>query len=112
MVPNALAKSIHENATASDLAARFDRMQEEYRRDSEEQRRVIQELSVQVAALPVNPRQVRHRSRTPGRNRARSQSRGRGNPNHCFYHQKFGAKARKCEQPCTYHQEKSTGSQQ
>jgi plasmid stabilization system protein ParE len=103
---------IPENAAASDLAARFDRMQEEYRRNSEEQRRVIQELSVQVAALSVNPRQVRHRSRTPGRNRARSQSRGRGNPNHCFYHQKFGAKTRKCEQPCTFHQENPTGSQQ
>jgi hypothetical protein len=87
-------------------------MQEEYRRNSEEQRRVIQELSVQVAAISVKPRQVRHSSRTPGRNRASSQSRGRGNPNHCFYHQSFGAKARKCEQPCTFHQENPTGSQQ
>jgi len=101
---------IPENAAAPDLAARIDCMQEEYRRDSEEQRRVIQQLSIQIAALSVNPRHARHRSRTPGRNRARSPS--RGNPNHCFYHQKFGAKARKCEQPCTFHQENPTGSQQ
>jgi plasmid stabilization system protein ParE len=85
---------------------------EEQRRNSEEQRRVIQELSAQVAALSVNPRHLRHRSRTPGRNRARSQSRGHGNPNHCFYHQSFGAKARKCEQSCLFHQENPTGSQQ
>jgi hypothetical protein len=108
----AVTKPIPENATASDLAARFDRMQEEYRRNSEEQRLVIQELSVQVAAFSVNPRHVRHRSQTPGRYRARSQSRGRGNPNHCFYHQSFGAKARKCKQPCTFQQENPTGSQQ
>lgn len=47
----------------------------------------------------------RSRSQSQGRptTRGRSQSRTRAdNPNHCWYHQRFGASATKCRQPCTY----------
>ncbi|XP_058793866.1 uncharacterized protein LOC131665768 [Phymastichus coffea] len=48
-----------------------------------------------------------HRSRSQSRGRAtprgRSQSRGRtGNPDHCWYRQRFGADATRCRHPCTF----------
>lgn len=42
-----------------------------------------------------------NRGRSASRGRSQSRSRG-GNPDHCWYHQRFGASATKCRQPCTY----------
>lgn len=67
-------------------------------------------LSRQVEALTEKMEMIargRDRSRTPGRNRGRSQSSGRSDANYrkyptCWYHQKFGDDAKKCAPPCDY----------
>ena len=46
------------------------------------------------------------RSRSRGRSTSRSQSRSRSrNRSYCFYHNRFGSKARKCEEPCSFGKE-------
>ncbi|XP_077262041.1 uncharacterized protein LOC143897329 [Temnothorax americanus] len=80
----------------------------------------IQALTKQVAQLST--RLSRDKSRQRGndrsRSRSRSQSRNRGtskgkkddkNDKHCYYHNRFGEKAKKCTQPCTYKSEKEQG---
>ncbi|XP_077277502.1 uncharacterized protein LOC143905786 [Temnothorax americanus] len=80
----------------------------------------IQALTKQVAQLST--RLSRDKSRQHGndrsRSRSRSQSRNRGtskekkddkNNKHCYYHNRFGEKAKKCTQPCTYKSEKDQG---
>ncbi|XP_065362010.1 uncharacterized protein LOC135955585 [Calliphora vicina] len=42
------------------------------------------------------------RSRTPFRNRSRSRGRSSNSKWLCRYHYRFGGKARRCEQPCSY----------
>ncbi|XP_071632181.1 uncharacterized protein [Temnothorax longispinosus] len=83
----------------------------------------IQALTKQVATLTTrlsrdNSRQ-RNNWKGHNRSRSRSQSRNRGKPQeekndkndkHCYYHNRFGEKARKCTQPCTYKSEKDQGS--
>ncbi|XP_071640844.1 uncharacterized protein [Temnothorax longispinosus] len=83
----------------------------------------IQALTKQVATLTtrLSRDQSRRRNNEKGRNRSRSrsQSRNRGKTNevkddkndkHYYYHNRFGEKARKCTQPCTYKSEKDQGS--
>lgn len=64
--------------------------------------RQIEELTRQVAELTHN------RSRTPRfRNRSKSRSRKNSSSDICFYHTRFGDKARKCAQPCSYEKQKN-----
>lgn len=60
----------------------------------------IAALAKQIAALQGG----RGRSRTPARERSKSRghSNTRNNQDECFFHQRFGDKARKCRSPCTY----------
>lgn len=62
-------------------------------------------------------RNWRGRGRSGQWNRSRSQSMKRGLSSHrsatsnasfCYYHQRFGPRAYKCEEPCTYHQQTHT----
>ncbi|KAK4884985.1 hypothetical protein RN001_001256 [Aquatica leii] len=69
----------------------------------------IQALQAQVENLTKMVEQLcrggeRERSRYDRwRSRSRSRSRKRQNvQGYCFYHNRFGDKARRCEQPCTY----------
>jgi hypothetical protein len=58
----------------------------------------VEELSRQVAALSTGgPRRYRQRSRSRSRQRS-----GEGKSGLCWYHFRFGDKARKCVKPCTY----------
>lgn len=62
----------------------------------------IEKLSLEIAAI----RQSRTNYRRPYRSRSRSRSRPRNNKKPgdpgwiCFYHHRFGERARKCEPPC------------
>ncbi|XP_070158995.1 uncharacterized protein [Polyergus mexicanus] len=69
----------------------------------------IQALSRQVAALTTQmanatKRWDRERGRSRQRNRSGNRARSKTTRQEgvCFYHQRFGEKARKCTQPCTY----------
>lgn len=68
----------------------------------------IQELSSQVAALTTRSRfHTRGRSQSRNRNyRRRQRTPTPSVPQHdiCFYHHRFGAKARKCTPPCNFQQ--------
>lgn len=62
----------------------------------------VDELTRIVAALTTSDgsgHNGRGRGRSSNRNRSRSRSR---NPQLCFYHDRFAAKARKCIQPCNW----------
>ncbi|CAB3220775.1 unnamed protein product [Arctia plantaginis] len=85
-------------STSSSGADRFDEMTKQ-----------ISELTRQVASLTSHMSRKGH----PGRSRSKSQrsdrSRSRSRPQqpppnhpHCFYHFTYGAKAKKCKQPCTF----------
>lgn len=50
----------------------------------------------------------RSQSRDNSRNRERSSSRTRNNSPYCYYHFKFGAMARKCNDPCKFKAEAET----
>ena len=104
--PRTVAAVSNPNA---EFEAKLEKMREEHRRE-------IRELTAQVAALAVNAGSLRprHRSQTPSRRRSRTRSHSRGPPNdnHCWYHQIFGAEARKCKQPCTFKKENPSGGQQ
>ncbi|KAK0181594.1 hypothetical protein PV327_003866 [Microctonus hyperodae] len=50
--------------------------------------------------LAYQPKQHRERSRARSRRRSSSMQ----SSTSCYYHQRFGAKARQCEQPCSYNQ--------
>ncbi|XP_071039982.1 uncharacterized protein [Parasteatoda tepidariorum] len=70
----------------------------------------IAELKGQIAALTeqvsrltaANERQPRYRSRHFSQGRYRSQTPRREQTELCWYHQKFGNKAKKCNQPCKF----------
>ncbi|XP_071573357.1 uncharacterized protein [Temnothorax nylanderi] len=85
----------------------------------------IQALTKQVATLTTRISRDKSRQhdnekgRNRSRSRSRSQSRNRGkteedkndrNDKHCYYHNQFGEKAKKCTQPSTYKSEKGQGS--
>lgn len=63
-------------------------------------------LHQQIASLTKMVEELRtdqQRSRNFMRSRSRSHSRARSSNNgECFYHRRFGSKARKCTPPCTY----------
>ena len=72
-------------------------------------------LTAAVQALTTNRHDDRGRAQDRGRSgrRGRSKSRGRrdrsSSPPHsgvCFYHHRFGEKARNCEKPCSFKSEK------
>lgn len=69
----------------------------------------VTELTRKMESMSTELQRVqRSHSRVPrrGRSRSRSRSRPRDHP-HCFYHYRFGDRARKCTQPCTYRTSKS-----
>ncbi|XP_071579653.1 uncharacterized protein [Temnothorax nylanderi] len=85
----------------------------------------IQALTKQVTTLTtrLSRDKSRQRDNEKGRNRSRSRSRSQNrnrskakednddkNDKHCYYHNRFGEKAKKCTQPCTYKSEKGQGS--
>lgn len=78
--------------------------------------RQVAELTRQVASLMAGRHSRQHsRSRSNQRGRYRSHSRsrsrsGKGNLDHCWYHNSFGSNARKCEEPCAYKKENTNGS--
>ncbi|XP_054162108.1 uncharacterized protein LOC128960063 [Oppia nitens] len=66
----------------------------------------IEELTKQVKQLVA-----RDRGRSKSRNRSRDRSNSRQRDGKCWYHFKFGDKARKCNQPCNHQQGNESGSQ-
>ena len=65
---------------------------------------VMEQFSKQLADLT---RQIKNNSKFRGYQRLRSNSRNRSSRNkskegRCFYHRRFGTKATKCTQPCTW----------
>ena len=79
-------------------------------------RQELSTLTAAVQALTTNRHDDRGRAQDRGRSgrRGRSKSRGRrdrsSSPPHsgvCFYHHRFGEKARKCEKPCSFKSENS-----
>ncbi|XP_046805807.1 uncharacterized protein LOC124420901 [Lucilia cuprina] len=58
------------------------------------------QLSMEIA--DVKQSFQNSRSRTPFRNRSRSRGRSLNRKWLCRYHYRFGSKARRCEQPCSY----------
>ncbi|XP_067204436.1 uncharacterized protein [Linepithema humile] len=69
----------------------------------------IQALVKQVAALNTRLGRQEHRHKQQ-RHRSRSRSRTKSNSEEdsefCFFHRRFGSKARKCTEPCTYKEKK------
>ncbi|XP_070166118.1 uncharacterized protein [Polyergus mexicanus] len=79
----------------------------------------IKALTQQVEMLSAQIRARHSRSRSRARDQApreRSASRvpkrrdANNNDGQCFFHQRFGAEAKKCRQPCTYKKENTGGS--
>lgn len=75
----------------------------------------VEALCKQVAALTTQMetmakgwqndrgrRRARSQSRAQGRSRSRSRKKDAETEGECFYHRRFGEKARKCTKPCTY----------
>ena len=72
----------------------------ELRTLTQQQARQIQTLTDQLRAVTRDqPR--RNDNQHFGRRRSRSRDRP---SSYCYYHQRFGEKARKCESPCSYQQ--------
>lgn len=63
----------------------------------------IEELTRQVSELSRGHMTPRSRGRSSSRSR-----KGNGSGQVCFYHNRFGDKARKCTKPCTYEQRKNS----
>lgn len=63
----------------------------------------IEELTRQVAELSHARKVPRYRGRSSSRSRN-----GGNSASVCFYHNRFGDKARKCAQPCNYTQKKNS----
>lgn len=63
----------------------------------------IDDLRIEIRSL------IRQRSNT--HERFRSKSRNRNDPKLCYYHNRFGSKARKCRQPCSYNSENPNENQ-
>lgn len=65
----------------------------------------IEALTKQVAALTEQMARWMKQGRSRPRSRSRSRSRRgafRKEEDICYYHRRFGAKARRCAQPCAY----------
>lgn len=75
-------------------------------------RALLEQLSAQIAALTTNHRPSRsngYRQRSRSRSKSRQQGAGKDS-NLCWYHSIFGAKARKCNQPCAFSSENDQGN--
>lgn len=72
--------------------------------------RQVGELTKRVDKLSNNRGRSRNRSRSQDRNR--STSRKKDDSPYCYYHFKFGAMARKCNEPCKFKTESDTKSTQ
>lgn len=82
-------------------------------------RTCISELCQQISTLRNEINEIkqqrdyrgrpRFRSHTPSQRYSRSavRSRSRTNPDMCWYHNRFGANANKCQKPCNYNQSKN-----
>lgn len=57
----------------------------------------VQQLSLEVSELKAQHRRARSSSRTRGRSRSSHQGRKL-----CYYHDRFGKHAKKCQQPCDW----------
>ena len=68
----------------------------------------IEQLQISVNSIKADNQRLRERSRS--RSRSNSRSRKPNNPAFCYYHNRFGSHARKCEQPCNF--EKPQGNSQ
>lgn len=87
--------------------------------DNTELVKQVSELTKQVAMLTTKMYRGRRHSRSRSRSQARYRRYDRSNssrsqqppPNHphCFYHYKYGDKANKCKQPCTFTTENAKG---
>lgn len=74
----------------------------------------VAELTRVVASLSTSKgisTEGRFRGRSSSRNRSRSRSRPRNNQL-CWYHNRFAAKAHKCEEPCSWGKDAGTGTSQ
>ncbi|XP_011883567.1 PREDICTED: uncharacterized protein LOC105570738 [Vollenhovia emeryi] len=74
----------------------------------------VEALIKQVASLTTHLSRDKKRDKKSERKRSRSRSqksaKGANNEKHCYYHNRFGEKAQKCTQPCTYKSENEKGS--
>lgn len=73
----------------------------------------VAELTRKMESMSTELRRVQ-RSHMRGHKQGRSRSRSRSRPNdhpYCHYHYRFGERARKCVQPCTYKTTKSVNYQ-
>jgi hypothetical protein len=53
--------------------------------------------------IPANkPRDTRNRSMTPNRNADKTTIQKNENENNCWFHNRFGDKARRCREPCSF----------
>ena len=95
--PSAAVPSIHQvstdNSTATSSVGAVGGTTVEDRLNKIEQQ--MAQLTKQIKRLSY-----RNRSRSYSRNRSRSIETNKDGP--CFYHHKYGDKARRCEEPCTY----------
>lgn len=68
-----------------------------------QQSQVLADLVKKVEALTVQQRKSRSRSRHRSKSRQRKDSKDKSDSEKglCFYHKRFGAKARRCTRPCT-----------
>lgn len=69
----------------------------------------VDELTRIVASLSTN-RRMNNGYQERSRSRSRSRSRPR-NPKLCWYHDRFGPRAKRCEQPCTWLDQNVNGRQ-
>lgn len=63
----------------------------------------ITNLTKMVEELRVNRNRHRSRERWRGRSRSRTPGPNSAKEGECFYHRRFGTKARKCTRPCTHY---------
>jgi len=73
----------------------------------------ICQLEEKIDSLQKEINRSRSRNRSAERNRYQSRSthRTQYNPDHCWYHQRYREKARKCDnktKPCSFNNEKNT----
>lgn len=67
-------------------------------------RQMLAEISTRLSRLETRPSTPSRDSSRRG-SRRRSSSRPPADPEHCWYHQRFGRRATKCTAPCTFVQE-------
>ena len=105
------------DGTLSDIAERADRVMEAsssrdifavQSNDTDNRLRAMETailaLTTQVSNL-LTVRQHNNNNPGSGRGRGRSKSRSRTNANWCHYHDRYGADARHCKQPCAFKSE-------